>query len=352
MMRRSVFSPRGGNAALVIAEIGVNHNGSLQTALECVRSAARAGADIAKLQAYTADRLAAGASPAYWDPSEEGTRSQRELFRKFDGLTPADYERIASECQSVGIEFMATCFDEVWIRELDHLQATHKVASADITSLPLLRAIARTGKPVILSTGASTIQEVDTALAVLRGYGTEEVALLHCVLNYPTRLEDASLGRIRELSETFPECVIGYSDHTKPQFESAHLMAAYALGARVFEKHFTLDPMQPGNDHYHAMDEGSMRDFIRNLNKLAASLEYTESEFIAHQLDARQYARRGLYAARDLGRGEVVSFHDVAVLRPANGTSPMDIDLVVGHRLRRSLQEGESFTGADFERLP
>lgn len=225
----------------IIAEIGVNHEGSIDAAINLIELAAKGGANAAKFQTYKASKLAIQNSPAYWDLNEESTKSQHELFSKYDKFDCADYERLAEVCKDNGVDFLSTPFDLESVDFLDPLVPFFKIASADITNIPLLRRVAAKGKPVIISTGASTIGEIASALNELNRHGSKEIALLHCVLNYPTPNERAYLGTIQDLKERFPNTVVGYSDHTVPDDSMFVVTTAISMGARIIEKHFTDD---------------------------------------------------------------------------------------------------------------
>jgi N-acetylneuraminate synthase len=312
-----------------ILEAGVNHDGSVENAMKLIEAASKTGADAIKFQTYTAEKLAAQKSPAYWDKKEEPTESQFELFKKYDGFSLEDYESLAKKCKDVEIEFMTTCFDEDWVDALDHLLLRYKVASADITNFPLLKKIASKEKPMILSTGAAKISEVVSAVDYIHKNSKASLSILHCVLNYPTSIENASLDRITQLREVFPELTIGYSDHTKSLESVQSISTAFVLGARIFEKHFTLSPTVQGNDHYHSFTSAEAKSCIDNLSKIEKSLKYQENEFLNLQADARLYARRGVYLRRDVQPGEVMSIEDLICLRPTvpNGIDPTRIFL-------------------------
>ena len=268
-----------GQELYVIAEIGVNHGGDIKLAKELIDLAKKGGAHAAKFQSYKAHKIAAKDSPAYWDTSKEPTESQFELFKKFDSFGPKDYEELAAYCKEVGIDFLSTPFDLEAVDFLNPLQRLIKVASADITNFPLLRKVAASKKPIILSTGCSTIQEIRSAVSELTNHGATEIVLLHCILNYPTSDENANLGMITSLQQEFPNCHIGYSDHTIPSDEMTVLCASYILGARVIEKHFTHDKSLQGNDHYHSMDWEDLQNFIRRANALNSILGYHPNSF-------------------------------------------------------------------------
>jgi sialic acid synthase SpsE len=322
----------------VIAEAGVNHEGSLELALRHVDEAAAGGADGIKFQTYRADRLAARVSPAYWDTTKEPTQSQHELFSKYDSFGPAEYETLRRRCDAAGIEFLSTPFDVESARYLDPLMDVVKISSSDITNLPFIEHLCRFGKPIVLSTGASELWEVAEAVALIRRNGNP-LALLHCILNYPTADADANLGMILDLRRRFPEAVPGYSDHTVPDAEKTVLTTAVALGAQIIEKHFTHDRTLPGNDHYHAMDLADLRDIRRRIDRLLAIVGREEKQALPGEAPAREHARRSLVAARPIAAGAVVEPDDLTWKRPAHGISPRDFARVIGKRARQPIAE-------------
>ena len=219
----------------VIAEIGVNHEGSMERAKRLIELAKEGGADAAKFQSYKADTLASKHSPAYWDTAKEPTLSQHALFKKYDNFDADDFKALAVHCKTVGIEFLSTPFDDASIEFLDPLVSFFKIASADLTNIPFLRRVASKKKPVVLSTGASTLGEIDIAIEALSRSGCEDIALLHCILNYPTENKNAHLQMIGGLKRAYPDRVIGYSDHTLPNSGddvSYHCAPAWSRGDR------------------------------------------------------------------------------------------------------------------------
>lgn len=333
----------------VIAEIGVNHEGDLERAKRLIDQAKQGGAQAAKFQSYKADLIASRHSPAYWDTTKEPTRSQHELFRRYDVFGPEDYAALAEHCRAVGIDFLSTPFDLGAVEFLDPLVPLFKIASADITNIPLLRAIAVRGKPVVMSTGASTLPEIESAVATLKAAGAREVGLLHCVLNYPTPFESARIQGIQTLARTFPEVSIGYSDHTVPTPGMEVLTTATLLGATVLEKHFTDDKSLPGNDHYHAMDAADLR---RLLDALAfqRTILGEPGRSVDGEGDARLHARRSLVAARDLPQGHVLCPEDLVAKRPGHGISPLHWDEIIGRTLGRDVAADALLSWPDLAR--
>ena len=324
----------------MIAEIGVNHEGSLDLAKRLIDLAKEGGADAAKFQTYKADTLASKHSPAYWDLSKEPTTSQHKLFQKYDAFGPGEYRALAKHCEEAEIDFVSTPFDSSAVELLDPLMPFFKIASADLTNTPLLRQVAETGKPVVLSTGASNSDEIRAAVETLRAAGCTELSLLHCVLNYPTADENAHLGMITGLRRDYPEVVIGYSDHTVPDDSMTALTTAYLLGARVIEKHFTHDKTLPGNDHYHAMDVNDLRTFVRNIGRVHVMIGTgREKEPVETEEISRLNARRSIVLDADVRAGDVLSENVLTYKRPGTGVSPVHWDAVIGRRAARDLEK-------------
>ena len=317
----------------VIAEIGVNHEGSLERAKEMIDQVARAGGHAAKFQTYKAATLAAKTtSPAYWDQTKEATSSQYELFQRWDNFGPAEYAELAAHCISRGIDFMSTPFDLDAVDMLTPLMPVTKVASADLTNIPLLRKIGATGRPVVMSCGASSHQEISHSLEVLLEAGAASVTLLHCILNYPTPQPNAQIGQIQVLQELFGHRVaIGYSDHVRPEDDGtvpAVEMAAL-FGAVVIEKHFTDNKQGVGNDHYHAVDEQDLRAFMDKLSVYRTLYGKREHNLEA-QSAAINNARRRIIAARDLPVGHIITEDDLIALRSNVGIEIAHWDEVIG----------------------
>ena len=334
----------------VIAEIGVNHGNSMELAKEMVKQAAAGGASAAKFQTYKASKLAIRDSPAYWDTSKEPAENQHELFSRFDHFEQPDYAELAQVAKEHGIEFMSTAFDLDSLEWIDPLVGMHKIASADITNIPLIRAIAAKGKPVCLSTGAAAYSEIENAVGELRAGGVNDITIMHCVLNYPCDDRNAFLGRITELAERFPGVVLGYSDHTIPDTESTATLSAYLLGARIIEKHFTHDRSLQGNDHYHAMDLESLSALTKRLDQLKVMKKSpSEEEFLSAQAAAIRHARRSIVTSRPVKAGEVLDSENLTTKRPAAGLSPLHWDEILGKTCKHDLGEDALISFEDVE---
>jgi len=323
----------------VIAEIGVNHEGSMDQAKRLIELVKEGGADAAKFQSYKADTLASKDSPAYWDISKETTLSQHQLFQEYDKFGPAEYTALAEHCRKTGVDFISTPFDDAAIEFLDPLVPFFKVASADLTNVPFLRKVAAKGKPIVLSTGASTLAEIDSAVDVLTRAQCQQIVLLHCILNYPTEHANAHLRMISGLQRAYPDRLIGYSDHTLPDDAMTSLVAALLLGSVVIEKHFTHDKTLPGNDHYHAMDVHDLSRFVALVDHIHTLLGPEDLKApIATEEISRRNARRSIVLARDLTAGHRLEATDLTYKRPGTGVSPLHWDTVIGRTVSRALQ--------------
>ena len=322
----------------IIAEIGVNHEGDMDLAKQLIREAKEGGSHAAKFQSYKAEKIASKNSPAYWDTNKEPTDSQYKLFKKYDGFGEEQYKELAKYCEEVGIDFLSTPFDLEAVDFLEPLMPLFKVASADITNVPLIRKCASTGKPLIMSTGASSLAEIQMAVDVAREAGAQEVVLLHCVLNYPTPEDHAQLGMIQVLKRTFPDCMIGYSDHVVPDETISALEFAVLSGCVVLEKHFTHDKTLPGNDHYHAMDKNDLKRFAKKLATYK-TLSSGESKDLNKETAARKHARRSIVIKGDVKKGELLTGSNLIAKRPAHGISPIYWDEIVGSRAACDLED-------------
>ena len=332
-----VVAPSGLPMPLIIAEAGVNHEGSMETAKRLIDEACEGGAHAIKFQTYKAATLASKDSPAYWDTTKEPTTSQYELFTRHDKFWKSEFENLKRHCDSAGIEFMSTPFDVESAGFLNDLMEVVKISSSDITNKPFIKHLCSFGKPVLLSTGASYPHEIMEAVSWVEESGNP-LALLHCVLNYPTLDENAGLGMISTLRQLFPHLVIGYSDHTMPG-DMTVLETATLLGARILEKHFTHDKTLPGNDHYHAMDKRDLRRFVDSMARIQSIVGKPALVSLPSEEPARKNARRSLVAARNIPAGKTIDKDDLTWKRPAHGISPRNYDEILGMKARADIAE-------------
>ncbi|MDC4991035.1 N-acetylneuraminate synthase family protein [Acinetobacter baumannii] len=321
----------------IIAEAGVNHEGSMDIARRLVDEAKEGGAHAIKFQTYKANTIASKDSPAYWDTTKEPTTSQFELFTKHDKFWKTEMEALKTYCDQVGIEFMSTPFDIESANFLNDMMDVFKISSSDLTNKPFIQHICQFNKPLILSTGASHHYEIVEAVSWINEY-KNPLALLHCVLNYPTPDENANLGMITSLIKSFPNNIIGYSDHTLPK-DMRSCEVATLLGAKIIEKHFSHDKTLPGNDHYHAMDKEDLKLFNQNLDRVFTLLGQFELTALTAEEPARKNARRSLVALKDIKIGHKVTTEDLTFKRPAHGISPKFIDELLGKEALMEIHE-------------
>jgi sialic acid synthase SpsE len=323
----------------IIAEAGVNHEGSMKLAKRLVKEAKEGGADAIKFQSYKAETLASKDSPAYWDTTKEPTQSQYELFKKHDSFWKEEMQELKNYCDEIDIEFLSTPFDVESASFLNEMMDVFKISSSDITNKPFIEYMCSFGKPILLSTGASNLDEVKEAVGWINAFNLP-LSLMHCVLNYPTQDENANLGMIAGLKKEFPDNIIGYSDHTLPKEMKVCEMATM-LGAVIIEKHFTHDKSLPGNDHYHAMDKEDLNKFKANLETTFEILGSFKIEALDDEEKSRLNARRSLVAAKDIQKGKIIEKSDLTFKRPAHGISPKYIDEVVGKAAKVDIMEDD-----------
>lgn len=334
----------GKNCPFVIAEIGVNHENSMRTAMEMIEAARAAGAHAVKFQTYKAEKIASRQSPAYWDLSKESTPSQYALFKKHDAFGAPEFAGLAEHCRRTGIIFLSTPFDFEAADFLYPLMPAFKISSSDITNRPFIEHIARKNKPVMLSTGASQPEEIREAVSWVKSAGNTRICVMHCVLSYPTAYENANLGMITHLRKEFPDCLTGYSDHTPADENMLVLTGAALLGARIIEKHFTLNKNLPGNDHYHAMDPRDLKKFTENLAMLKKITGSSYKRALECEAAARKYARRSLVAAADIEAGQAITPEMLTQKRPGTGISPAEISSVLGRKTKTAIPEDTVIT--------
>lgn len=337
----SVIMERLKNGQFVlIAEIGVNYYDiatkegitNMEAAKLMVKEAAAAGIHAVKFQTYKAGTLAAKASPYYWDITEEPTRSQYELFCKFDSFGYEEYKELKEYSDSLGIEFLSTAFDFESADYLDELMEVYKISSSDLSNIPFIEYQAARNKPILLSVGASNEDEIERAVEAIRRNTDAPITLLHCVLEYPTPLCDANLLKIATLKERFKDVYIGYSDHTKPTVDCDVIKTAYNLGAQLVEKHFTLDKTLKGNDHYHGMDPEDAVRILESIDRMDMLRGNGELRCLDTEGAARSNARRSIVANCDIKAGDIITEEMLTYKRPGTGISPDKLSEIVGKK--------------------
>lgn len=336
----------------LIAEMGVNFYDTAKqmniTPLEAAKlyidKAAEAGIDCAKFQSYKANTIVSKNSPAYWDTTKEATKTQYELFQKFDSFGEKEYRELCEYTHSKGMDFTSTPFDYASADYLYDMVDFYKISSSDLSNIPFIKHIGKKGKPVYMSVGASYLSEVDEAVRALKEVGCKDIVIFHCVLSYPTDPKNANLRIIETLKKDFPDVRVGFSDHVAPDETMMTLATAYLLGAEVIEKHFTLDKTLPGNDHYHAGDPSDFKKAIENFKWIDDVLGSPEKTVLDCELVPRREARRSLVLTRNMKAGEVIKESDLMPKRPGTGISPKFADIVIGRSVKEDLKEDTILT--------
>jgi N,N'-diacetyllegionaminate synthase len=332
-----------GQPCYVIAEAGVNHNCDVQLGYKLIETAGAAGADAIKFQSYTASKIATRQAPRYWVEHADPRGTQWDTFDKLDKLSDRDFKSLLGHARHVGLTAFSTPFDDEAVDFLASLDVpAFKIASADLTCHGLIDRAARVGKPMLLSTGTSTLAEVEEALEVCRRAGNEQVALLHCTLKYPCPPEAINLRMMEHLMRAFPGVPVGLSDHS---LGTSVPQAAVALGACVIEKHYTVDKTLPGSpDHHLSVDPAEMRAMVDGIRTVEKALGKAEKGLEPMEKDAYLYARRSVTSKVRIPRGASITREMLTYKRPGTGISPRHLDMVVGRVARQDIPEDTTIT--------
>jgi N,N'-diacetyllegionaminate synthase len=331
-----------GKPCFIVAEAGVNHNGSVELARQLIDVAAQSGADAVKFQTFKAELLATSDAPsaAYQIRNTGGAESQYEMLRRLE-LSQEAHRELMSYCSQRGILFLSTPFDDESADFLDELGVVaFKIPSGEITNLQLISHIARKDKPLIVSTGMADMHEVETAVRSIHACGNHDVVLLHCVSNYPAKPADVNLRAMHTMRQTL-DLPVGYSDHTEG---IEVVLAAVALGACVIEKHFTLSRDLPGPDHRASLEPNELFAMVRGIRLVEAALGHGRKEPAESEAETAAAARRSLVAACDIAAGTELTKELIAYRRPGTGLPGSMLPKVVGRKLRVSATAGTLLT--------
>lgn len=323
---------------LIIAEAGVNHNGDINIAKRLIDEAKKCGADIVKFQTFNPQKLASRyATMAEYQKENLGVEESQEAMLSKLTLQPEEYVELAEYCHKVGIKFLSTPFEIESIHFLDSIQDIWKIPSGEITNYPYLVEIAITGKAVILSTGMSTLKEVQDAIDVLQDNGAGKITLLHCTTNYPAPMKDVNLNAMLTLKQECG-CEVGYSDHTRG-IEVP--IAAVAMGATVIEKHFTLDRGMEGPDHKASLEPDELRAMVMAIRNVENAMGDGKKEPAASEIANIAIARKSIIAAKPIKAGERFTIDNLTTKRPGTGINPMRWNEVLGQKAKRDFAEDE-----------
>ena len=332
---------------VIIAEAGVNHNGNMRMAEKLIVSAKKAGADIIKFQTYKADKLVIQKSPRFWSWDGEKVKNgtQHDSYSKLDSFEKEDYRKLKLLCDKYKIEFMSTPFDEESVDMLYDLgMKGFKVASCDITNFQLLKKIALKKLPILLSTGASNLQEVKDAVKYIEGFGNKKICIMHCTLCYPTKVEDANLGALEDFKKNF-QYLLGLSDHTLGTLVPS---ASVLYGVRVIEKHFTYDKsLKKSADHAISLNVKELNQLRLETDQLLSSIGKDKKIVLSCERKTRKLARRSLVLRDDLKKGHILKNNDLVAKRPGTGITPTKIKYILGKKIKRNLLKDTIITYKD-----
>ena len=334
------------NRTLIIAEAGVNHNGDFDTALKLIDEAAAANADFIKFQTFKTENIVSkNAKQADYQikNNDNEDSSQSSMLKKLE--IPIEwYPMLKSHAEKSNIQFLSTAFDLDSLSLLNDLNPKlYKIPSGEITNLPYLEKIASYNKPIVLSTGMSTMDEVVASVEILikKGISKEQITVLHCNTEYPTPMKDVNLKAMLTIQKTL-NVNVGYSDHT---LGCEVAIAAVAMGARIIEKHFTLNRKMKGPDHKASLEPSELREMVKAIRNIEFALSGNGSKQPSpSELKNLEHARKSLHLTRNMLKGEIIQRKDIIAMRPGNGISPMEIYDVIGKKLNIDLKEQDQLT--------
>ncbi len=338
----------GGAAAQVLPEIGANHDGSREKILQMVQAVAAAGARLVKFQFYSAEELVSDLDRviSVGSPGETKEETVGSMFARLAVSRELMREAFAVS-RAAGLVPLATPFSAAGADYLAELGTpAFKVASSDVNHLPFLRHLAGFGKPIILSVGKATLAEVDEAVETLEQAGCRELALLHCVASYPSPMEEMNLRVISSLAGMYPECVVGFSDHSRGLTAS---VAAAAMGAAVVEKHVTLSRKDAGPDHWFSLEMNELSDLVLALKDVWLAMGSSRKRVLPSEAAGRVMGIRSLVTKRELKSGEIIGVEDLTILRPGGGIAPKFLAHVQGMRVARDVAAGTPLQWGDFQ---
>jgi len=322
----------------IIAEAGVNHNGSLKLAKKLVDTATTAKADAVKFQTFKADLVVTKkADLAYYAERNIGQKiSQLDMLKNVE-LTYNDFATIKQYCDKKNIIFLSTPHSFDAIDFLDDLVPAYKFGSGDLTNIPALSYAARKCKPMILGTGMSTIQEIKSAVKVIKAERNEQIIALHCTTNYPCPIEEANLQAMKTMQKEL-DCVIGYSDHTMGNLAST---LAVALGACIIEKHFTLNRDLPGPDHKASMEPGELKKFVQEIRKTEEILGSSDKKPTESEKQIMKYVRKSIVANQDIPKSSIITTEMLSIKRPGLGLNPSKLENIIGKKAKQNITKDE-----------
>jgi len=332
----------------LIAEAGVNHNGKLSIAKKLVDIASDAKVDAIKFQTFKAEKLMLETTSKadYQKKQSNDTENFYQMIKKYE-LSKEEFYELNDYCEEKKIIFLSTPFDDVSVEWLDEIGVSaFKIGSGDMNNLPLLELICSKGKPILLSSGMATLEELKESVNFLKSNGVKKIVIFQCTTNYPASYEEVNLNVINTFLREFPDLIIGFSDHTLG-IESS--IGAAAKGVKVIEKHFTLDKNMDGPDHQASMDPKDLKNWVRSIRNLENALGSYEKIPSRNELEIAKIARKSIVSIRDINKGQILTEKDISIKRPGIGIPPKYYMEIIGKKVNKSIPKDSILKWEDFE---
>lgn len=320
----------------IIAEAGVNHNGSINLAKRLIDAAKDAGADAVKFQTFKAEEIVSLKSKKADYQYRAKEKTQYEMLKNLE-LSFDEFLELKKYCDNKGIEFMSTPYDIESVRFLDEIVNRFKIASADLINKPLIEAIAKTGKQIILSVGMATLGEIERTISWINDIGNTNIILLHCTTSYPTPYDQVNMNVLGTLKRAFA-LPVGYSDHT---LGIEIPIMAVSMGAKVIEKHFTLDRTMEGPDHFASAEPDELKKMVKGIRNVEKAFGSERKEITNEEKKNILFMRRSVHASRDIKEGEIIKEDNIKIVRPFDGIAPWFLDIILGKKIKTNVKKDE-----------
>ena len=332
-----------GEPCFIIAEAGVNHNGSVELAKKLITAAKDAGADTVKFQTFHAEELVSLRTKKAIYQNRAKEKTQYEMLKNLE-LSFDEFRELKRYCDNKGIEFISTPYDIKSVEFLNEMGVIRfKVASADLINKPLIEAIAKTKKQIILATGMATLGEIERTISLINDFGSEDIILLHCTTSYPTPYEQVNMNVLDTLKKAFG-LPVGYSDHTRGI--EIPIMAV-SIGAKVIEKHFTLDRTMEGPDHFASLEPNELKKMVEAIRNVEKAFGSRKKEITAEEKKNILFMRRSVHASKDIKQGEIIKENNIKVTRPFDGIEPWFLDFILGKKIKAYVKKDEPIEWGD-----
>ena len=311
----------------------------MESAMFLIDEAKACGVDGILFQSYSSENLISRNPSAFYELDIDSPNDYFDSFKKYDKLGAQEYRKLAEYCRQIGMVFLSTPGDFESVDYLDEFMDIYNISSSDLTNIPFIKYVASKDKPILLSTGGATMVEIKRAVRAIEDVSTSDIVIMHSVLSFPTKYEDANLLMIKDLSENFPDYEIGYSDHTKPDENMMVLTTAFNYGATVLVKHFTFDKQIDSLDSSYAMDADDVITFKRNILFLSKINGRKNKQPLICESLTRKEVRKSIVANEDIKQGEIINESNIAFKRPGIGISPSDVDDVIGKTANQDISK-------------